>query len=138
LRQQALDAEFDDEHKYLTKGRASGLGQMDGRSVYLKSVETKLRLSFSRGNNSIQAPCTVYIYQIWVKNDLALTKFTTPSVSTATTPDIESHIENQYREHYDQLSDRMVFSVVEISSSATTDLQRPCKLRASLIGSRAW
>lgn len=83
--------------------------QMVGDSCYSRYLTTKMRLMFPQGNNVLVQPCSITVYQVWVKAPLAATPYTTPGVNNVTQADIELHVKQQCQEFFSTLDDKLEF-----------------------------
>ena len=54
-------------------------------------------------------PCSITVYQLWVKAPLAATKHTVVPANMVTSLGLEKHINDQIEEYFDSMSDRMEF-----------------------------
>lgn len=100
-------------HSYLFRKQGMEEGQMIGDSVYGRYLGTKLRFIFPAGSNSLFESTKLWVYYVTVHQEMALTKYTSPTMDGASAPSktqIENHIANQLKEFYDSKQDRMEFN----------------------------
>lgn len=96
-----------DAFLFATKGISEN--QIIGSSCYSRYLSTKMLLEFPQQKNMLTEPCSIEVYQLWVKAPLAATKHTATPANQVTSAQLEKHIEQQVEEFFDTKSDRMEF-----------------------------
>lgn len=89
----------------------TGLGSTEiiGSSVYSRYLKCKIEFQLPWGGYQIKHPCDMYLIHGWVTLPLGANDHTTPTRTDMSRDDVQSHIEEQVTEYFNQRSDKLQY-----------------------------